>query len=95
MIGENLAHQMGRDHQELHPASAVRLVLPNQLDVRFVNQSRGLERVAWPLMAKVASRESPQFGINQRHKAVQSRPVARGKLLKNESDRLRGHRNHF
>ena len=57
-----------------------------------MNQGSGLG-VAEPFAAKVVLSDAPQFGINQRHQAVERFPVDCRKIPQHQRDGSRRHRN--
>ena len=76
MIDQNLAHQVGRDAEELRAAGALHLRLVHQPQVGLVDQRRRLQRVVRPLAADIGGREAAQFAVDERHQFAQCLLVA-------------------
>jgi hypothetical protein len=88
VIDEHLAHYLGGDREEVRPAAIVRMILPNQPHVGFVDQGRGLERVTGSLPAQVSSGQHPKFRVYQRNHLIQSRPITGCDCVEHHRDGL-------
>ena len=64
VIGQNLAHRLGRHGEEVGPILPLVIRCPRQLGVGFVHQRRGFERVVGGLYLKVAAGQCPQFVVD-------------------------------
>jgi hypothetical protein len=67
VVDEDAAHGLGRRGEEVAPAVPVLSpALADQPDVRFVDQGRGLERLAGRLVGQLQSRQFAQLVVDQR-----------------------------
>jgi hypothetical protein len=73
VIHQNLAHQVGRDGQELRPILTTHWSLINQAQIRLMNKRSWLESVVAPFPAQRAGCQSAEFTLNDRHKIIQCR----------------------
>ena len=64
VIDQDAAHGFGRGGKEV--ASAVELLLPDQPQICFVNECRGIERVPRRFRSHPGSGQLPQFIIDKR-----------------------------
>jgi hypothetical protein len=76
MIDQDLAHHLRGNRQKMHPIALIGLFLLDQPGVGFVDQGRGLKRMAGPFAAQMAVSDFTQFGLDQRNQIVQGGLVA-------------------
>src|SRR5262245_54397838 len=77
MIYQNLTHGPGAYGEEMGPPFPIDLVLANELEIGFMDQSRRLQGVVRGLPPKIGSRQGAQFIVNERHQTVGGRSVPR------------------
>src|SRR5207253_6170003 len=75
-IDQYPAHCLRGDRKEVCSILPARIVLIDQLEVRFVNQRRGLQRVAWPLAIEKVVRQIARFYVDQRYERLQCLLIA-------------------
>jgi hypothetical protein len=61
VVHEDLAHEPGRNPEEMRPVLPAHLSLVDQPQIRFVDQSRGLQDMAGPLLPHVPAGNLAQF----------------------------------
>jgi hypothetical protein len=67
VINQNAAHQLCRDRKEVSAVVPLYMLLLDEPEVRFIDQSRCLQRVANMFSTHIAISHPAQFPINQRH----------------------------
>ena len=70
------AHRLGRGGEEVAPAVPSGVFGPHQPKIRFVNQRRGLERLARRFSGEFLRGQAAQFGVDQREQLLRGPRVA-------------------
>src|SRR5262249_14728395 len=83
---QDLAYGLGRDGVEMLASEPVPLGRPGDLDVRLMDEGRGLERVRGPGGAEEARRQAAQLVVHERQQLVQRPGVPGVGLLQEQGD---------
>jgi hypothetical protein len=67
MIDQHLTHHARHERQKVRPVLDIQFRLVEQLEERFVDERRGLERMSGPLPAHERARNPPQLAVDERH----------------------------
>src|SRR6185503_733431 len=65
VIHQETAHDLGGQSDEVGPAASLGRGLPEDLNVDFVDQSRGLEGVIGPLPPQLVGGQPPKVAVEQ------------------------------
>ena len=88
VIDENSAHDAGGDVEKMRAVAIVGLRVANEADIRLMHESRGLQGMAGPLAAELATGELTELTVYLRHQAVEGASVACRKFLQQQGDGL-------
>jgi hypothetical protein len=69
-IHENASHHLRGYGEKLSPMLPIHLLDVHQAKVHLADESRGLERIAGPLVAHVLARHATQLLVNHGHQPV-------------------------
>src|SRR6476620_9829722 len=86
MIDEYSAHRLRSDRKKVRPVLPVHLTLVDQFQVRLVDQSCRLERVADALASEIVCRLSMQLSVNDRHQRVECIFLSEAPLMQPKGD---------
>src|SRR6185312_2061842 len=92
MVHQDAADEMGREGEEMGPARPLETRLSAQAKVGLVDHRRGLERMAAPLLAKLARSDLAQLVIDQGENPHRRLLVAFTPSLKKLRDGSVGHK---
>ena len=67
MIDQVMAHGSSSNSEKMSAVLPLRFLLPNQSEIRFMDERCGLQCMAGALAAEAAARQTVQFSIDQRH----------------------------
>src|SRR5438309_9101513 len=70
MIHQYVPHELRCDPEKVGAVLPLRLVLPNETKVGFVNECRALKRMVGALSPEMATRQAAQLFINQRNQRL-------------------------
>jgi len=70
VVDQDAPHHLRGDAEELRAALPGDAILPDQPEVRFVDQCGGLQRVVRPLAAEVRHGAPSQFPVDEREQIV-------------------------
>jgi hypothetical protein len=86
VVDEQTPHHPGRHGEEVSAVAESRATQVHQLEVRLVNQRRGVQRRARIVMPKPEMGDAPQVVVQQGHELVQRFPVSLAPALQQLGD---------
>ena len=76
IIDEDLAHGSGRHAEEVRPVFPGRIGMVDELEVGFVHQRRGVERVVFALEIALLARQLVELVVDQRQQLLEGLAIA-------------------
>jgi hypothetical protein len=76
MVDQDSPHQLRRDAKELRAVLPADALLIDELEIGFVHETRGLQRVPWPLVKEVAGGDVAQLPIDNGKQILERVAVA-------------------
>jgi hypothetical protein len=86
MIGQNHAHDFGREGVEVSAISPVSFFLRNHAQTHFIDQVGRLEFSGIPLSSYVGGGHFTQVGVDERHQLLEGRRLTVSPLCQEQSD---------